>query len=162
MRSLILASLLLVGLASCTPDKRTLCQRFYEPYPDHVSGRASTRGNLMLTEAMTHYNKGEYAEAANGLRAVVDRNESDLTARMYLVSALIGAGEPYKAEMHLDYMENAKDQNFRDQVEWYNALCWLCTDQQAKALQQAQWIAAKPAHAYKDAAQALALTLTDQ
>ena len=42
-----------------------------------------------------------------------------MTARMYMASAQLAIGDPYKAEMHLDFMENYKDRSFSDQVEWY-------------------------------------------
>ncbi|MFT3885636.1 MAG: hypothetical protein QM724_09460 [Flavobacteriales bacterium] len=162
MRGWGLGLLLAIVLVACGTSDKDLCTRFYKPYPDYVSGRPSTLRNRMLGAAMAHYNQGDYKQAAEGFRAVVDLDEHDLTARLYLVSALLGAGEPYKAEMHLDRMETASDQSFRDQVEWYNALCWLCSGQLPRALQQARWIASKPAHTYHDEAVALADALSER
>ena len=152
---------ILVLLTACSRPDDTLCKRFFEPYPDMVSQRERNKANAPLIDAMAAYNQKDYATAAVGLRAIIDKNEFDHTARMYLVSALIGSGQPYKAEMQLDFLENTKDQSYRDQVDWYNALCWLCTGQYERAMHQAIWIADQPAHTYKEQAHQLALTLTD-
>lgn len=162
MRFPLCTVLLLALLAACRSgkDKDSLCTRFFQPYPDMVSNRPATPRNNALIAAMVLYNKGSYAEAAKALRPLVDEDGSDLATRMYLLNALLASGEPYKAEVQLDYLETTHDQSFRDQVDWYNALCWLCEGQQAKALQQARYIVDRPHHTYHEAAAALAATLS--
>ena len=81
-------------------------------------------------------------------------------ARLYLASALLGSGEPYKAEMHLDFLERVPGAVFKDQTEWYTTLCWLCSRQLDRALGESTRIAAQPAHTYKAEARALAEALT--
>jgi hypothetical protein len=155
------ALFLLVLLAACGKPDDTLCRQFFTPYPDMVSGRERTRSNGPLLDAMAHYAAGDHARAADGLKAVVEGEHADNTARMYLASALLATGEPYKAEMYLDQVENSPNKGFEDQVEWYNALCWLCSGQYARCLQQCLSIIRKPAHTYKQEAQRLAETLAD-
>lgn len=145
---------------ACTRSDGTLCERFYQPYPDLIGDRARTTTNGMLLDAMSAYRAGEFADAIPGLEEYLRRGE-DITVRMYLASAYLGAGQPYKAEMHLDRLENNFNQQFKDQVEWYNALCWLCEGQNDRALKQVQWIAALPRHTYKEEARALAATLSE-
>ena len=84
-----------------------------------------------------------------------------MTARMYMASAQLAIGDPYKAEMHLDFMENYKDRSFSDQVEWYNALCWLCEGDTARAAKQARWIASRP-QTYRKEAQELAKAISNK
>jgi tetratricopeptide (TPR) repeat protein len=151
----------LLLLAACGREDDTLCKRFYAPYPDMVSGRERTRANGPFLDAMSLYAKGDLAAAAEGLKAVVEGDHADNGARMYLASSLLGIGQPYKAEMYLDQLENSHDPGFKDQVDWYNALCWLCSGQYARALQQSIHIARQPAHTYKAEAQVLAETLSD-
>ena len=151
----------LLLLVACGPGDDTLCKRFYTPYPDMVSGRERTRNNAAFLDAMALYKAGDLQSAAEGLKAVVEGEQADNTARMYLASALLGSGQPYKAEMYLDQLENSRDPGNMDQVDWYNALCWLCSGQYGRALQQCIVIARKPAHTYKAEAQLLAETLTD-
>ena len=155
------ALLFLVMLAACGRTDDTLCKRFFTPYPDMVSGRERTRLNGPLLDAMAHYSAGSYAEAAEGLKAVVEGDHADNTARIYLASALLAIGQPYKAEMYLDQVENSPNKGFEDQVDWYNALCWLCSGQYARCLQQCINISRRPAHSYKQEAQRLAETLAD-
>lgn len=155
----ILVPLLMVLLGACgknTPEN--LCQRFFSPYPDHISGRERTNVNAPLLDAMSHYAKKEYAEAIPLLQKIVERDMRNSAARMYLINALLAEGDPYKAEMHLDFMENYKDRNFKDQVEWYNALSWLCEGNTEMAMKQAQYIAAQP-HTYRKQAAELAKAL---
>lgn len=156
-----LVVLLLLLSLGCTRNEETLCKRYYVPYPDLVSQRQRTAQNTTFLDAMAYYSRGEFATAAQGLNAYVNKNEKDVTARMYLASALLGAGEPSKAEMHLDFIERSPNIGFKDQVEWYNALCWLCSGQYARCLQQCAWIAQRPAHTYKLEAQELMDLLTD-
>lgn len=155
----ILVPLLMVLLGACgknTPEN--LCQRFFSPYPDHISGRERTNVNAPLLDAMSHYAKKEYAEAIPLLQKIVERDMRNSAARMYLINALLAEGDPYKAEMHLDFMENYKDRNFKDQVEWYNALSWLCEGNTEMAMKQAQYISAQP-HTYRKQAAELAKAL---
>jgi hypothetical protein len=109
---------------------------------------------------MAPYNKQDYEEAIKGFQRILDRDPFDVTARVYMVSAQLGAGHPYKAEMHLDFLENYKARAYSDQIEWYNALCWLCEGDTAKAAQQARWIASRP-HTYKQQAAELAGDLSN-
>ncbi len=146
---------------ACGKNDDTLCKRYYVPYPDLVGQRQRTAQNAAFLDAMAFYDRGEYAAAAQGLKTYVDKNEKDVTARMYLASALLGAGEPSKAEMHLDFLERSPNIGFKDQVEWYNALCWLCSGQYTRCLQQCMWITQRPAHTYKQQAQELVDMLTD-
>ncbi|HMN05406.1 MAG TPA: hypothetical protein PKD45_06735 [Flavobacteriales bacterium] len=152
--------LLVFLLASCGPSSpEALCGRFFTPYPDVISQRERTPINATFLDAMALYSGGKYAEVIPLLEHVVDKDMRNSSARMYLVSAYLAVGEPYKAEMHLDFLENYRDRNFGDQVDWYNALCWLCEGNTEKAKQQAEYIAGRP-HTYRKEAAELAKALS--
>jgi thioredoxin-like negative regulator of GroEL len=140
-------------------DPASLCERFFTPYPDLVSGRTRTASNATLLDAMAQYSAKDYTKAIEGLQRVLDRDAGNMTARIYMASAQLAAGDPYKAEMHLDFLENDRGSDYKDQVEWYNALCWLCEGDTAKAAQQARWIASRP-QTYRDQAKELAEDLS--
>jgi predicted Zn-dependent protease len=108
---------------------------------------------------MAQYSAKDYTKAIEGLQRVLDRDAGNMTARIYMASAQLAAGDPYKAEMHLDFLENDRGSDYKDQVEWYNALCWLCEGDTAKAAQQARWIASRP-QTYRDQAKELAEDLS--
>lgn len=161
MRLFVPIALALV-IFSCTPnDPASLCDRFFTPYPDHVSDRPRNSLNSPLVDAMAHYADKDYANAITGLQQVLDRDAYNMTARMYMASAQLAIGAPYKAEMHLDFMENYKDRSFSDQVEWYNALCWLCEGDTARAGKQARWIASRP-QTYRKEAEELAKAISNR
>lgn len=149
----------LILCATACKGGDTPCERFFKPYPDLISDRTRTATNGRLLDAMAAYQAKDYADAIPGLEEHLKRGE-DAAVRMYLACAYLGAGQPYKAEMHLDRLENTIDKRFKDQVEWYNALCWLCEGQDQRALKQAQWIASLPHHTYKQEARALADALS--
>jgi hypothetical protein len=146
----------LMFLLACGAHDDDLCTRFYSPYPNHIGERPRTALNAALLDAMAAYDKGDFTTAAAGLSGVIEKDAGDRLARLYLASALLGSGEPYKAEMHLDFLERVPGATFKDQTQWFNTLCWLCSGQQARALAEAERIAGQPAHTYKAEARALA------
>ena len=149
----------LVFLFACGSND-DLCTRFYAPYPNHIGERPRTAANAQLLDAITAYDKGDFTGASAGLNAVIQKDANDRLARLYLASALLGSGEPYKAEMHLDFLERVPGATFKDQTQWFNTLCWLCSGQQERALAEAERIAGQPAHTYKAEARALSDALT--
>lgn len=158
MRTL-LAPVLALVLFSCTSSgPERLCKRFFTPYPDMLGQRARTAHNGELLDAMALYAKGDFQAAISPLQQVVEKDPRNSMARLYLVSSLLATGDPYKAEMHLDFLENYKDRNYADQVDWYNALCWLCEGNTKRAAVQAKWIAGRP-HTYRKEAAELAQAL---
>jgi hypothetical protein len=159
MRSLLVPALAILVSSCSHNDPASLCERFFSPYPDLVSGRTRTAANAELLDAMAHYSQQDYPAAIEGLQRVLDRDAGDMTARLYMASAQLAAGDPYKAEMHLDFLENPRASSYKDQVEWYNALSWLCEGDTAKAAQQARWIASRP-QTYRKQAQELADALS--
>ena len=148
-------------VSGCGAVDTTLCKQFYKPYPDYVGQRQRTRQNAQLIDAMTLYNQGDLSGASVELRKVIDKEPQNYAARMYLVSALLGSGEPYKAEMHLDFLERQGGAGFMDQVDWYNAVCWLCSGQYERAMHQAMKIDQARAHTYKAEAHELYVLLND-
>lgn len=160
MRILAPLLLLLLGLSCSTNGPRSLCERFFTPYPDFISQRQRNSANGALLDAMAAYADKDYPTAINGLQRVLDRDGNDMAARLYIANAYLATGDPYKAEMHLDFLENYKAKAFSDQVDWYNALCWLCEGDTAKAGQQARWIASRQ-HTYRKEAKDLAAALAD-
>lgn len=159
MRTMWWAGALCLALVSCSGTD-TLCKRFFTPYPDLVGQRTRTALNGEFLDAMALYADQDYAGAVNGLQQVVDKDARNISARFYLVNALLAEGDPYKAEMHLDFMENYRDRSYSDQVDWYNALCWLCEGNAEQARKQAEWIAGRP-HTYRTEAAALAKALAN-
>lgn len=149
----------LLALSCSSNDPASLCERFFEPYPDRVSDRQRSPANADLLDAMALYSDKDYEKAIIGFSRVLDKDPGNASARLYMANAQLAAGHPYKAEMHLDFMEHLKNRSYSDQVEWYNALCWICEGDTAKAAQQARWIASRP-HTYRKEAGELAKAIS--
>lgn len=160
MRHPFLAALVVAALAACKPqDPATLCTTYFEPYPDLVSERVRTEENTRFIDAMVAYRAGDYATAVTGLEDYLRRPTNDASVRIYLCCAYLATGDPGKAELQLDHIQNTHITGFDDHVDWYNALCLLCGGQLDRAKAQAEYIAAQPAHAFKGKAKELAASL---
>ena len=146
-------------LGSCQQDAKTLCTTYFEPYPDMISDRNVNQANSRYVDAMNAYKAGDHAVAISGLESYLTIPTRDVAPRLYLACSYLAIGEPYKAELQLDMIENSPVKDFSDQVDWYNAMCLLCSGQLERAKEQAEWIAAKPHHTYRGNARSLAADL---
>jgi predicted Zn-dependent protease len=157
MRRPVHAFIALALLVQCrtTTEPRSACVRFFEPYPDLVGGRMRTAQNGTMIDAMEYYRAGRFAEATRLLRQQVEADPEEYILRLYLANSLLATGEPFAAELQLDLLENLAHNDLSDQCEWYTTLCWLCSQQEQRAVEGARAIAAKQAHSYKVEATAL-------
>ena len=147
---LVLSITLLVSCGGEDP-----CATFYQPYPDVVSNRFRTERNSLYLDAMGAYARRDYATAAEQLKIHVEQRRDDDAARLYLCCAYLSTGRPYDAELQLDFIEQGGRPGFRDQVDWYNAMCLTCSGQYDRAVEQADKILAAKTHTYKVEAQRL-------
>ena len=118
-----------------------LCLRTFEPYQDLISGRVRNEENARYVDAMVHYSAKEYAAAAEGLTRYLERKGAAKSAYLYLACCDLALGKPYDAELHIDQLEMSNVHDFKDQCEWYTVLCWLCSQQDERALDGAESIA---------------------
>ena len=135
------------------------CDAFFEPYPDMISERPRTPENASLLDAMAAYSDHEFATAADLLAKELKAAQNMEQIRMYLASCYLATGRPFDAELQLDFVENARQNNYAEAAEWYTVLCWLCSDQRDRALDGAHAIANKERHSYKHEAAELAKAL---
>ena len=145
---------------SCNLKQEDPCDRYFEPYIDLISGRRSGEAqHRTYVNAMRLYSDRIFDKAADSLGVYVQRRGFEKSAHLYLAMCLLEMDLPYDAELQLDHLENSRVTEFRDQTEWYTLLCWVCSDQFARALPEARRIAAAERHTYKSEAQALAADL---
>lgn len=150
MRSRSFGALLLCALCACTARTTggTLCERTFVPYMDLISGQLRTGHNSAYLDAMAQYSAGDFPGAAEGLKLYLERRDAAKGAWLYLACSQLAIGKPYDAELSIDHLEASNERGFDDQCEWYTVVCWLCSDQVARALSGAQAILAKPRHTY--------------
>ncbi|MCB9181464.1 MAG: hypothetical protein H6596_06870 [Flavobacteriales bacterium] len=146
-----LAMILLLGACTSAPEG-DLCERHFEPYPDLIGQRVRTEQNAELLDAMEPYAEGDFAEAAKALQPYVDRHPREVEARFHLAVSLLGSGQPYDAELQLDFVEQDPRRVFRDETEWYSLLCLVCSGQRDRAVAGAKELAGRKDHRYSGAA----------
>ncbi len=155
---LLLGSLLLIVLASCGKDDRGLCEKYFEPYPDLISGRDMPAEHADYTKAMDLYRNADLEGAAQILVEYISLRGYQRSAHLYLANCYLKMDRPFDAELQLDHLENSNVKGFRDQTEWYTLLCWVCSGQLERALPEARRIAAAK-HTYSKQAKELVADL---
>ena len=85
------------------------------------------------------------------LKVFVQKRNSDRSAQLYLACSYLALNKPYDAELALDHVENGGLGQFRDEVEWYTVVCWVCSDQLDRARIGAKKIADRK-HTYQQQA----------
>ncbi|MCW5898233.1 MAG: hypothetical protein KIT10_03100 [Flavobacteriales bacterium] len=125
-----------------------LCDRTFEPFPDHVTGRVVSGTNRTWLHAMELYREGDFEEAADSLAVYMRMPGYIRTAHLYLAMCKLAMDEPYEAELHLDHLRNSNLWAYQDQWEWYAVVCWTCSGQLDRALEGAEAIATRK-HTYQ-------------
>ena len=156
-RSLFLSSLIFLAACGGNDGGGDPCDRYFEPYPALV--HTNDPVHQKFSDAMALYNEGQYRQAADLLAEYTAMRGSKKQAHLYLAMCLIATDRPFEAELQLDHLENSNISGFSDQTEWYTLICWVCSDQQDRALAEAERIAARPRHTYKKEAAQLAEAL---
>lgn len=148
-------------LASCD-HSGSLCETYSAPYPDTVTGRYRTNENAEFLDGMAANAKGDHEAAIVHLKAYLASDEHDHLARLYLATTFLEAGKPFDAELQLDLLEHEDVHTFKDQIEWYRTVCWLCSDQRERAIRAAANIASSATHTYQpDAARLMEVLRTE-
>lgn len=143
-------TLFIAMMVACGPagDHDTLCERFFEPYPDLISQRARTHLNATYLDAMLLYNQGDHQRAKDSLEKFLDVQRADLTGYIYLACCHLALGDADKAELQLDHLERSNILHYEDQIEWYRVVCWVCSGQLDRARSGAHRIIESGAHTY--------------
>ncbi|QQR86525.1 MAG: hypothetical protein IPJ76_18390 [Flavobacteriales bacterium] len=158
MRKFLLP-LIVLGTACGSGDA---CKDHFTPYEDVVSGRLRTERNAAFIDGMAHYAQGDFLEASTLLATHVEGSDHEPLPRLYLACSYLATGKPYDAELQLDLIERDDHDAFRDHVDWYRALCHVCSDQVPRARTELQAIVAKPRHTFHAQAEALLNDLPDR
>ncbi|MBK9175952.1 MAG: hypothetical protein IPM46_06345 [Flavobacteriales bacterium] len=152
----VLPVLLLFASCHQPVDRATLRKDTFEPYADLISGQVPDHRNDLYLEAMAHYSAARYAEAAAILeRYISERKNHPKSAYLYLAMCHLANGRPYDAELAIDKLEQSNVKDFSDQCAWYTVVCWVCSEQWARALDGAKAIAASGRHTYMKQAEVL-------
>ena len=157
MRIALVWSCLVLLFVGCGEQEAEgdLCDRYFEPYPDMITGRDAPKDHRIYVRAMELYQQGDHAQAADSLSQYIRQRGFERSAHLYLAMCHLAMDKPYEAELQLDHLENSSVSGFRDQTEWYTVLCWVCSGQLERALPEVRRIAGST-HTYKEQAARLA------
>lgn len=128
-------------------DTQEVYAAYYTPYEDMILVRGDTLQGVesMLRMGMEAYNAGEYAAAIGQLEAYRQAVPDDFRPFLYIGIAQAEQGETGQADAN--FKKAMEDPNYRQQAQWYQALTYLKTDQQAAAIQSFESIAGQnPVH----------------
>ena len=143
-------------VSSCTPsEKGSLFDKYFEPYTDLVSGQQLTDRNSALLDGMKAYGKGEYQNAIDLLSQYSSREPDIASPYFYMGICYLALDKPFDAELMFDHLDRIVPNNFKDQSEWYIALCLLNSGQNDRCLDQLVTILDHRAHAYSQEAEDL-------
>lgn len=79
---------LLAGLLmGCGNTDKDLCEDFFEPYPDLITGRVVMETNRPFLDAMQAYRKGDHAAVVDTLESYIRMPGFNKTAHLYLANA---------------------------------------------------------------------------
>lgn len=143
-------------LAACNNEKDAdACKTFFRPYPDLFANTERSPRNAALLDAMAKYRTGDYANAEHMLKAYLGQPDHKDIALIYLASAQLAQGRPFDAELQLDHLEKSNLKDIREETEWYTLLCWVCSEQHDRAVEEARRMAGLARHTHQRDAQEL-------
>ena len=147
---ILLGSLLLFSGKNLTAEE--ILDKFYIPYEGIAASRSSESiTNDNYKTALDYYNIHDYNTAAMFFSKVLEENPGDMESTMlYGVSNFEEKNYPVAEQSFASVVVN-NDNFYIEDAQWYLALCYIQTNEQAKALDQLTMISDSESIYRKDA-----------
>lgn len=153
----VLAGIILIGslifLPVRTLSSDDIMKRYYRAYePPTAQRSAHTAADADFTQALEFYNTHDYNKAAVLFTKVLESKPNDMET--VLLNGVSNFEEKKYPEAKQSFGKVIDDQNnlFIDQAKWYLALCYVKTDETAKAKELLKVISREDGIYKKDAA----------
>jgi len=132
---ILLGSLLLFSGKNLTAEE--ILDKFYIPYEGIAASRSSESiTNDNYKTALDYYNIHDYNTAAMFFSKVLEENPGDMESTMlYGVSNFEEKNYPVAEQSFASVVVN-NDNFYIEDAQWYLALCYIQTNEQAKAIDQ--------------------------
>lgn len=140
-------------MESAAPDLTLLATVQPPPYRPLVLRGATDSTGGSFRNAMAHYSRGEYAEAARRLEALAVKRNHDAGVTFYLAASRLLAGDP-KSSIELFRAAGRSDSRYRDAAHFYAAKAYLKLGEAAAAERELQ-MAARSSGTYEREARTL-------
>ena len=103
--------------------------------------RGAEPGEAAFAQAMERYVRGDHAGAASGLRSALEKDGTDVEARLYLGVSELLAGRPEPAIRELERVAQGDDEGFAEAARYYLAKAHLARRDVAAARRELERVA---------------------
>ena len=136
----VIAGLVLIGVLTMFSGKKLsseeIMNRYYKVYEPPTSQRSvQSETDADFTLALEFYNTRDYEKAAILFNKVLKRKPNDMQTVLLTGVANFEDKKYPEAKLSFYRVIDNKENLYIDQAQWYLALCYLNTDEKAKALQ---------------------------
>ena len=116
------------------PSSDNVFAQFYQRYEADILTRSTEPTEVNdLIGAIQLYDKGSYFEAINKFQAIIKTDATNTAARFFIGVSFIETKNFSKAIENLTFVITQNDTAFVEHAEWYLALCYIKTHQNAHA-----------------------------
>jgi tetratricopeptide (TPR) repeat protein len=133
-------------------NRELIFDKYYKSYESLSATRSALpEVSSIYSEAMNYYNNHDYVNAAQSLEKLLSKDQENIEYRFQLANSYMGM-QSYP-EAGKSYLKVIEDNNnlFIEDAQWYLALCYYMTNDDAKAKSQLDLIAASESRYKKDA-----------
>jgi Uncharacterized protein conserved in bacteria len=116
------------------PSNDKIFATFYHRYEAELLTRSGEPSDVSeLIKAIQLYDKGDYPEAIQKFESIIKSDASNTAARFFIGASYVELKNYTKAIDNFNYVITRNDTAFVEHAEWYLSLCYLKTNQTAKA-----------------------------
>ena len=115
----------------------------------------SRSSNANIVEAVRYYQSGQYVNAIDQFKDLLEKDASNIAVRFYLGVSYVETKNFNKAIESFRYIISDQDNLYIEHAEWYLGLCYLKNEEMDKAINQFTIIAESEDNYYSKKAQNL-------
>jgi tetratricopeptide (TPR) repeat protein len=151
----VFVGLLLIGSIIFSPgkdmSKEAIYNKYYKSYESVSATRSATpEVSSLYSEAIIYYNNRDYEKAAQSLEQLLSTDQGNMEYRFQLANSYMGM-QSYP-EAGKSYLKVVEDNNnlYIEDAQWYLGLCYIMTNDNDKAKNQLELIAASESRYQKE------------
>lgn len=149
--SLIIA--LAIAIASTFMlEKNPSGDDLFEKYYTSEQVNISRSSNTNIVEAVKFYQSGQYDQAIDQFKNLLEKNNTNIAVRFYLGVSYMETQKYDKAIESLRYIISHQDNLYIENAEWYLGLCYMKNEEMDKAINQFTIIAESEDNYYSEKA----------
>ena len=144
---------LAIGIAGTFMLERNLSNdELFEQYYTSEQVNISRSSNTNIVEAVKFYQSGQYDQAIDQFKDLLEKDKSNIAVRYYLGVSYMETQKYDKAIESLRYIISDQDNLYVENAEWYLGLCYMKNEEMDKAINQFTIIAESEDNYYSEKA----------